>query len=355
MQRFRKNVLPFVWVVVFAVIAVSLAKMAFFPSNSTGTASAFEPTGSVPGYGLAVSRMTLDNTMELSGTITVDPDVPVPAGQTGVINHIFVASGTQVNQGEPLFQVRVEGEAPSSSDDSDEPAPAAQPTYHTVVAPASGTVGSFAQRLNTTVDAADIVVSLRQNTFRATANIAPVDRYRLLDLPDKATVGVENGPPPFSCSDLTINDSASSTVADDDDPRDDSSGGATLTCVVPSNVQVFNGLSASISVDMGSAEDVLVVPITAIRGTFGSGTIWVFDDAGEPVEREVELGITDGEWVEVTSGAEEGEEILEFVPGTEQDLYGEMPMDFDEFGNPIDMGDDYYSEFEMEFDESYEQ
>ena len=68
------------------------------------------------------------------------------------------------------------------------------------------------------------------------------------------------------------------------------------------------------AIDAGRAEDVLVVPVTAVRGLVGKGTVWVVD-GGKPTPTEVTLGLSDGKVVEIKKGLEEGDEILEFVPG----------------------------------------
>jgi multidrug efflux pump subunit AcrA (membrane-fusion protein) len=56
-----------------------------------------------------------------------------------------------------------------------------------------------------------------------------------------------------------------------------------------------------------------------------SGTVWVVKD-GEPVERRVSLGLSDGEIVEIRKGLKEGEEVLEFVPGASTNEMGGEDM-----------------------------
>ena len=65
----------------------------------------------------------------------------------------------------------------------------------------------------------------------------------------------------------------------------------------------------------GRAENVLVVPTTAVRGAAQSGTVWVMSADGATEERPVALGLTDGTQVQITQGLAEGDEILEFAPG----------------------------------------
>jgi membrane fusion protein, multidrug efflux system len=68
------------------------------------------------------------------------------------------------------------------------------------------------------------------------------------------------------------------------------------------------------TVESGRAEDVLLVPVTAVQGSFATGNVWVVLPDGSSEQRSVSLGLTDGEMVEVTEGLAEGDSILEFVP-----------------------------------------
>ena len=69
-----------------------------------------------------------------------------------------------------------------------------------------------------------------------------------------------------------------------------------------------------------AAENVLVVPVTAVQGSVQSGRVWIPGADGEPVERPVTLGLTDGDQVEVTGGLTEGEMVLQFVPIPDDDV-----------------------------------
>jgi multidrug efflux pump subunit AcrA (membrane-fusion protein) len=83
---------------------------------------------------------------------------------------------------------------------------------------------------------------------------------------------------------------------------------------VPAGVTVFAGMGASVAVQAGTAEEVLVVPVTAVQGSVQQGNVWVVGDNGEPVERQVTLGLTDGDQIEVREGLTEGDQVLQFVP-----------------------------------------
>jgi multidrug efflux pump subunit AcrA (membrane-fusion protein) len=334
---FRKVVLPVAWVAVFATIAVSLAVMAFGSDDPETPRSGLEPTGKIPVSNAGVSRGTVENTLRLKGTIEVDPPVTAKADHDGVVNHFFFPVGAKVKVGDPLFQIKSEDAEASGDEDGEDAKPRAR--YHNVLATKAGRVSGFAKELQDPVAKGDAVTTIRLDTFRATGSIDPVDQYRLLKMPRSARVTITGGPKPFACGDLAIGDPAADSGSDPGKGEDEEmqpgeyvdpeaegagggeSGGASVTCRVPEDVRVFDGLDMTMSINAGRAEDVLVVPITAVRGLVGNGTVWVVED-GEPTERRVRLGLSDGQVVEIRKGLKEGEEVLEFVPGASPDEMG---------------------------------
>jgi multidrug efflux pump subunit AcrA (membrane-fusion protein) len=73
-------------------------------------------------------------------------------------------------------------------------------------------------------------------------------------------------------------------------------------------------MGATVRVQAGVVENVLVVPVTAVQGTVQQGKVWVVGADGAQEERAVTLGLTDGEQVEVRGGLAEGDQVLQFVP-----------------------------------------
>ncbi len=331
MRLFRKIVMPIVWAAIFATIAVSLAVMAF-GSDPKAPESGLKPTGKIPAANTGVSRGTVENALVLHGTIAVDPPVEAKAIHDGTINHFFFPVGAKVKVGDPLFQVKSEETDPGSVDSEDAPKPKIR--YYTAYAAKGGKISGFAKEIGDEVTKGDIVGTIAQSTFRAKGSISPIDQYRLLHKPGSATVTISDGPAPFKCTDLTIGDTVSTDttsgsegtgqsgvdIQGDPSQGDGSgqgSGGAQVSCRVPDDVRVFDGLEMTLSIDAGRAEDVLVVPVTAVRGLIDKGSVWVLA-GGKPVERKVTLGLSDGQVVEVKKGLKEGENILEFVPGGTQ-------------------------------------
>jgi multidrug efflux pump subunit AcrA (membrane-fusion protein) len=145
---------------------------------------------------------------------------------------------------------------------------------------------------------------------------------------------VTGGPAPFTCTNLTVTTplAGAGTGGSPDDPGTGDPGagagsGTTARCVVPADVLVFPDLVAQLTISAGVAENVLVVPVTAVLGAAESGVVYVVDpDTGETEERTVTLGLSDGINVEVVDGLEEGELVMQFVPGAPAGDPG-MPTD----------------------------
>jgi multidrug efflux pump subunit AcrA (membrane-fusion protein) len=72
------------------------------------------------------------------------------------------------------------------------------------------------------------------------------------------------------------------------------------------DARVRPGEKSQVRIDAGTAEDVLVIPVTAVV----RGRVRVQPDSGESQWRDVVLGRTDGEMVEVLDGLKEGEQIV---------------------------------------------
>lgn len=86
------------------------------------------------------------------------------------------------------------------------------------------------------------------------------------------------------------------------------SGGNYALTISPGSVdsRIIPGMKATVNIDVKLAEDVLVVPSTAISGE----KVWV-KTGGSVESRVVRIGCTDGKKTEIISGLHEGDEVLE--------------------------------------------
>lgn len=328
----RRVVLPSIWVVIGALVAASLVKLAFLDGGAAARGDdPLRPTGEVPAETVAVARGNVSNQLTVEGTIELDPARSSVAPVDGELIHVFVSEGFQVESGAPLYQVRAEKEPavePEPAEGTDGPVPprpaAPAYTYTTVVAPVSGRVSPYAVAVGDPVTKGAAVVSVQPATYKAIGSITPLDRYRLIDRPFHARVTIKGGPRPFVCRDLSVGDAAAAPAITEGGPEGmdggpEGGGGesaTSVTCRVPASVVVFDGLSMSMTIPAGDAKAVLVVPVTAVRGLLARGKVWVIGPGGNPRPRNVRLGITDGKRIEVRSGLKEGDEVLRYVPGS---------------------------------------
>ncbi|MDO5645769.1 MAG: hypothetical protein Q4G21_08815 [Dermabacter sp.] len=339
MTIFRRIVLPVLWLVVALVVAAALAKLAFFSGANENTDTA-TPSASIGMTTTMVSRGSIDSVLTLSGTVQRDAGTPVTSTQTGEINYLFVKDGAAVKARDKLYQIRVPIDAAPAAATVGEPIDpaAAQPAassatqyrYFDVRAEADGTLTGFTVKTGQQTASGDKVAEVTPGTFSIVADLTPSQQYQLLDRELSATAVLPGMAEPLQCAGTKVGEKPKSEVkepAATTDPNMGDMGGmdqpgggetslATLTCPIPQGTKTVPGLAADISVDTGSVADVLVVPTTAVLGEFDAGTVYALDaDTGEQIEIPVGLGLRGDGIVEITSGLEDGQEILEYAPG----------------------------------------
>lgn len=307
----RKWVFPIVWIIIFAVIAGALVKLAFFP-DSSASGSPDVPSAEIvePQYEVALG--TISNDVTLSGTVEADAAVPIPATLTGEVREVYVGAGQWVDAGADVLEMRAVVAYPDGTSGT---------KWETVTAPISGTISSFAALVGQQFAVGDAIGQIAPPSFHVSGSIPPEQLYRLLERPSDAQVTINGGPAPFTCPGLTITtplQGAGGGGGGAGDPTGQtpaSTGGPTVRCSVPAEITVFAGLVAEIVISGGVAENVLVVPTTAVEGAAGTGNVYFVLPDGTTEARPVTLGLNDGVNVEVKEGLAEGDVILQFVPG----------------------------------------
>jgi len=304
----RKWVFPILGLVVAAAIAVALVKLAFFGASTAG-AGGEQPTGNIVDPQVPVMISTVSNDVLLSGTVKADDAVAVKAPLDGTLASVDVGVGSVVAAGQQIGSIKGVNSA-------------GRTIVVGIAAPVAGTISALSIVPNQSTTAGTVVAQIAPPGFYITASVQPTDRYRLIDAPTEALVTVTGGPAPFTCTDLTITTPLAGASSGSGDPGEGDPGagsGTTARCVVPPEVTVFPDLIAQITISAGIAENVLVVPVTAVLGAAESGVVYVVNEDGSTEERQVTLGLSDGINVEVTDGLEEGEIVLQFVPGAPAD------------------------------------
>lgn len=280
MVIWRRWVFPILMVLVFGAIAAALMKLAFFSSPEQAS---IVPGGGVTDPVVAVETGTIVNALSLQGSISRDADVTVRATANGTVTAVHVGDGAVVAAGQALLTLKEDGKV------------------YDVVAPENGRLSQFGAVAGQGMTTGAEVAKLTPDRFHVQATVEPVMLYRLLSAPTEGEVTISGGPAPFQCTALTTQ------VAED--------GTTSVRCNVPADQVVFPGLPAQLNIAVGTAEEVLAIPTTAVKGGAGTGVVWLVNAEGETTETKVELGVSDGTRVEVLSGLSSGDQIRQFVPG----------------------------------------
>ena len=356
----RRYVFPVLWLVIFAVIAAALFKLAFINGLKADAAAGSEQPGAQISTPLVPAVLgTVTNLVQLQGSVVSDPAVSVKSTSDGTVDFLYVQAGDQVIAGAPLFQVKtlLEPEvptAPTVSEDPSEsgelpPAPTPVYTYTDVLATSDGTVAQLSVLLKQQVSVGADVASLDPGTFSVSGTLTSDQQFRILGRANTAMVTVNGGPAPFPCGNVSMGKvpaaepgiGTQAQIAGPGQPAaPEAPAAGSVSCSVPADIPVFSGLGAAIDITAGQADGVVTVPTTAVQGSVQNGIVWVMPGgpaalegpgpeglegeavagpgAGtgeEAVEREVSLGLNDGQTVEIISGLAEGEMVLQFVPG----------------------------------------
>lgn len=283
MLVWRRWIFPILMVIICGAIAASLVKIAFFPD---ATAEALAPNAQIADPVVAVERAKIVDELDLEGTVARDESFPVRSGVDGTVTKVHVKAGQSVKKGATLFTIKQ-----------------SYPVKTVIVkAPEDGEIGEIAVVKKQPTSIGAELATFSPARYHVLGTVDPVQLYRLIGAPTEAEVSIQGGPAPFTCTGLDVQ------VADD--------GTTSVRCAIPKDQTVFAGVRADIGIRVGSVDDALVVPATAIKGGAESGIVWI-DVDGTAEERPVQLGITDGTLVQVTGGLDEGELVRQYVPGIE--------------------------------------
>lgn len=313
----RRIIFPAIRIVLWAVIAAALVKIAFAGADLSTQDNSLQPTGAVVEPTVEAVSGTVVNAVAVQGSVVADPAVVVRATLAGNVSRLLAADGATVAAGDPVLEIRQETPqeplVQTNPETGEQTVTERRPkvVVEKVLAPAAGvlTVPTLKDQV---VSVGDTVGSVLPGTLSVTGTLTPDQQYRLIGAPTEAEVTLKGGPAPFQCTGLRVG-AAALPPGTTQDPTTPASSG-TVACAIPAGITAFPGLGADLAITNGTAQDVVVVPVTAVQGTVQTGNIWVVTGDAEPEQRSVSLGLTDGENVQVTEGVALGDTILQFVP-----------------------------------------
>ncbi len=266
------------------------------------------PTASTSAAPVTVTEGKLSPTVSSSSSVELTPPLAVQAPKKGTFKPALT-SDTMVKRGDVIGTIDNEK----------------------ITAPTSG-------RISFPVDhQRDVPRSYPLAVIESTSFGIPVDMSTAVRA-DAATdvwtakFQIQNGPGPHDCEAFlpTVNDtmdasgmeppapdSTSETEGHDSQlesspPAQTAALSSTFICVIPTNVDVWNGASAT-TVAVGDGRSGVIVPISSVAGRSGTGTVNVITD-GAASPRQVKLGPSDGTHIIITDGLKPGETISSTAP-----------------------------------------
>jgi len=82
-----------------------------------------------------------------------------------------------------------------------------------------------------------------------------------------------------------------------------------VTIVLDTDLTLYDGAGAGVVIDVGTARNVLTVPVSALHGTGRTTTVSMLSN-GKVVSRAVTVGATGTDRVEIKSGLSAGEQVV---------------------------------------------
>ncbi len=319
----RRIVFPTIRIILWALIAAALLKLAFAgASDIANAADPLQPTAQIAEPQVAAATGTITNAVTVTASVVADPATTVRATMAGTVAKLLATDGQAVDATTPVVELRQE--TPVDPTVTTDPETGAQTvkenkpkvTTETVRAGVAGTL-HLAVLKDQVLAVGDTVGSVNPGSLSVSGTLSPAQQYRLIGAPTEAQVTLKGGPAPFTCTGLHIGAAPSAATTQADAAQTDTAAAATsgvVSCAVPAGVTAFAGLGADIAIINGTAQDAVLVPTTAVQGSVENGNVWVVGADGTPQVRAVTLGLTDGESVQVVDGLAVGDLVLQYIP-----------------------------------------
>lgn len=306
------------WIIVGAVAALLLGLVAsgYLLLSRMGSAPTDEDVvgaaADVSGQPVEIELGTVSSQLVLDATVQAEPGEPVEARQGGTVTRLWLDDGADVEEGAPVVSVSLPAEPAPEAEEGESSSGSREVTLY---APVSGTVSGLDDvRVDDVLEPGAKVATVSTGEFHAVAQVPANDLYRFYDDPGEIMLQIDKGPPAAECDFLALGASEQEGSGEEGAEAGGTGGGSELTCRIPSDLTVFDGVRGKLSVSTGEVENVVVVPVTAVRGNTESGEVVVVDDGGAEETREVSLGMSDGQVIEVTEGLSVGDQVLDPVP-----------------------------------------
>ena len=238
----RRIIFPTIRLILWAVIAAALVKIAFAGAD----VSTVDTLAAADGRHRRAHRRGVHRDRDQRGHGAGVGDGgrarrrPGHAGRHGL--ELLAADGAAVAAGTPILEIRQE--TPQDPIVKTDPETGEQTTterkpkvtLETVTAPVAGTL-TLPTLKDQVVSVGDEVGKVAPGTLSVTGTLTPDQQYRLVGAPTQAGVTLTGGPAPFECTGLRVGAAPTTDTQQVADGSTASSG--TVTCAIPAGVTAF--------------------------------------------------------------------------------------------------------------------
>lgn len=228
----------------------------------------------------SVTTGTISNALSFSGSVSVVSSEYLSAPASGTVRDIYINSGDNVKKGDKLLRLS---------------------TGDTVKANFDGTINSLSVEVGDNVSGgAQLCQVVDFSNMKVTMRVDEYDISEVYEGQD-CTVTVTALEKSFPASISHINRLSSSTG---------SVAYYTVTAAVEVTEDVLPGMQVTVSIPKEEAKDVAVVKMDALSfDAFNSAFVYVMNENGEMEECYVEVGVDNGNYIEIKSGLSAGDEV----------------------------------------------
>ena len=236
---------------------------------------------------------TISNSLSFSGSLALKDSATYTAGSSATVRNVYVANGDPVKKGDKLVRLS---------------------TGTTYTADFDGKVNIVSVKVGDEVAAGDTLVQIAdfehmQVSFR-------VDEYDIGDVSvgERCTVTATATERTFESSVKTINYISSSTG---------NVAYYTATADVDVDGNVYPGMQVTVTIPQEEAVDVVILKADALSFTLeNKAFVYKKAENGSLVESDVEVGVSNGNYVEIKAGLQSGETVYVEVEEEEDSLTG---------------------------------
>ncbi len=137
--------------------------------------------------------------------------------------------------------------------------------------------------------------------------------YRLLDPPVSVKARIKGGPSGFACAWAGLAPAGLPGAVPVPSARElaPDVAGVVMRCAIPAGIRVVAGMAGTMVLQMATPVTAQALPVTAVVGEAERGQVIVVHDDGTTEVRDVELGASDVFNIQILSGLQPGEKVLQ--------------------------------------------